>query len=79
MGKNVMKKTLSATEWLGSNICDHCKNECGEVLYDARTKFGPWATLCSACFPEIGLSTKMGLGLGQRYRKNNEGTYILDV
>ncbi len=32
--------------------------------YDAKTRLGPWANLCTACFVEHGVG--LGLGKGQR-------------
>lgn len=59
-----MKKTI----WYGSNACDFCGKNCGEILYDGKTKFGPWATMCQKCFHENG--TGVGLGKGQKYKFN---------
>jgi len=41
--------------------CDICQKPAG---YDAKTKAGPWAYLCGACFDVHGIGT--GLGKGQR-------------
>ena len=41
--------------------CDICQKP---AAYDAKTKAGPWAYLCGACFDVHGIGT--GLGKGQR-------------
>lgn len=48
-------------------VCDvHRFNEQTHVnaVYDARTKFGPWAFLCEDCFQSLGVG--LGTGLGHR-------------
>ena len=45
--------------------CDICKEPELVVYYDAKTKDGPWADMCSYCFATYGLG--LGTGLGQRY------------
>ena len=54
--------------------CDVCYSQVGDVMYDAKTVYGPWANMCENCFNTIGVG--LGTGLGQRYVKNNEGTFI---
>lgn len=57
-----MKKTI----WYGAHVCDFCGKSCETILYDGRTKFGCWATMCQKCFNENG--TGIGIGKGQKYR-----------
>jgi len=62
-----MKKTI----WHGSKTCDFCKNEITDGrLYDAKTKFGCWATMCHKCYIKNGVG--VGTGKGQRYELNKE-------
>lgn len=58
--------------WSGYTRCDGCGYECGEQLYDTRTKRGPWAVLCERCYPRLGCG-ELGTGLGQRYMKSDAG------
>jgi hypothetical protein len=55
--------------WHGSQICDSCISHCKDVgngdLYDAKTRMGPWAVLCTDCFDAVGIG--LGTGLGQKY------------
>jgi hypothetical protein len=47
--------------------CDiHLSEKGTEVMasFDAKTRLGPWANLCEACFAEHGIG--LGTGLGQR-------------
>ena len=60
--------------WTSSSECDFCHIDCGPVLYDAVTKYGPWATMCEDCWKKHGLNA-LGPGLGQRYELKN-GQYI---
>ena len=64
---------MATATWLGSHTCDFCHKEITDILYDAKTKYGPWATMCNSCFFNNGLG--LGLGLGQKYKLNN-GKFI---
>ena len=58
--------------WSSSHKCDFCQKDCGKVLYDAATKYGPWATMCEECWKKQGTGT-LGPGFGQRYElKDNK-------
>lgn len=46
-------------------MCDTCPpDNKAEAAYDGRTKHGPWAYMCEACFSELGVG--LGTGSGQR-------------
>lgn len=47
----------------------------GEIVYDARTKGGPWATMSESSFELFGAG-QLGLGSGQKYRRNAQGHLI---
>ena len=49
--------------------CDICHSQVGDVMYDAKTVYGPWANMCENCFNTIGVG--LGTGLGQRYVRRN--------
>lgn len=51
--------------------CDMCgaalydRERTREIFYDGKTKQGPWANMCRACFLQHGVG--LGLGRGQEY------------
>src|SRR5215471_5085314 len=45
--------------------CDMCHAFLPNVYYDAKTRMGPWANMCPACFRCLGIG--LGTGLGQKY------------
>ena len=45
--------------------CDICDCKITDVVYDGRTKSGPWAWMCEKCFHEYGVG--LGTGLGQKF------------
>ena len=53
---------MSATEAKVSKLpaCDFDRHH--TATYDARTKMGPWAFMCEACFERHGAGLGMGLG-----------------
>ena len=59
--------------WYGSTKCDICGNECVDILYDAKTNLGCWATMCKNCYRKHGLG--VGTGVGQKYIKNKHGKF----
>lgn len=44
----------------------------GELVYDAKTKQGPWATMTHTSFMTHGLGL-LGLGAGQKYQRMANG------
>lgn len=57
------------TKWLGKHKCDFCDvGLIKDVLYDARTIYGPWAVMCQEHFELFSLG-KLGTGYGQKYVK----------
>jgi hypothetical protein len=65
------------TYWL-SDVAKTCELGCGRSLHeefvDGRTKYGPWALMCIECWRATGF--KLGLGSGQRYKRQPSGLYI---
>jgi len=45
--------------------CDLCKQPYKEHVYDARSRYGWWANMCTKCFEDKGVG--LGLGMGQKY------------
>ena len=66
---------MKQTKWISSTTCDICKNKIDDVLYDAVTRYGPWATMCKQCWEEHSIH-RLGTGLGQKYVKNEAGEFI---
>jgi len=65
-------------KWLGSapDKCDTCDTPIGNIFYDAKTEFGPWACMCPSCFtlgPGLG---KLGTGFGQKFEKKDIQVFI---
>lgn len=44
----------------------------GEVVYDAKTRHGPWATMTEASWKAHG-NMQLGQGFGQKYVRNAAG------
>lgn len=44
----------------------------GEVIYDAKTRMGPWATMTQASFDVYGIGV-LGIGYGQKYVRDEHG------
>lgn len=44
------------------------------VMYDARTRIGPWALLCQESYDLVGMG--LGVGLGQRYEQQPDGRWL---
>lgn len=44
----------------------------GEVVYDAKTRLGPWATMTATSFHRH-TSGSLGVGLGQKYVRDEHG------
>lgn len=56
------KRAHTETEVIYLPNCDMCQTALAR--YDARTCWGSWANLCTACFGQYGAG--LGLGKGQR-------------
>lgn len=67
-----MPRYLSAEKMRADDFGNVFTNKPGEVVYDAKTVHGPWATMTQAAFDMYGTG-KLGLGLGQKYVRNECG------
>ena len=64
--------TSKNVKWLGKHKCDFCTGKLiVDVLYDARTIYGPWAVMCQEHFEMFSLG-KLGIGYGQKYTKQKD-------
>jgi hypothetical protein len=46
-----------------------------DVMYDAKTRMGPWANMTEESFKQHGYG-KLGLGVGQKYAKQTDGRWL---
>lgn len=67
-----MTRYYSAEQMDADDFGDSFTKEAGEVVYDAKTRMGPWATMTEKSFQTHGLGL-LGLGAGQRYVRNEAG------
>jgi hypothetical protein len=70
-----MTRYLSAEKLAHDDFEQPFTGAVGEVVYDAATWMGPWATMTEASFAVYGRG-KLGLGLGQKYVRNAEGHLV---
>lgn len=55
--------------------CDMCSAQLGNIMYDAKTRQGPWGCLCPTCFANHGVG--LGTGRGQKYEAHDDGAFHL--
>lgn len=67
-----MTRYLSAEKMDKDDFGVPFTKEKGEVVYDAKTKGGPWAMMTEKSFREHGFG-RLGMGWGQRYERNKDG------
>lgn len=57
--------------------CHTCSKLIRGVFIDGRTKAGPWAFMCEACWRDgLGLGGALGLGRGQKYKEQLDGKWL---
>lgn len=56
--------------------CDITGEPLGSVMYDGRTRQGPWACMSEHGWKREGCG-RLGTGFGQKYRRNEEGHFYL--
>jgi hypothetical protein len=64
--------------WLGEAPidCQTCPEKIDDCFYDAKTDYGPWAFMCPACFHLGPGLSRVGVGLGQEYTKQEDGRWL---
>lgn len=66
--------TKQPVYWSGPVQCDlNRKHELKTTMYDAKSIYGPWGTMCAECFPRYGIG--LGTGKGQKYEKQEDGKW----
>lgn len=67
-----MTRYLSAEKRTHDDFARAFTMKPGEVVYDAATRMGPWATMTEASWKAHGRGV-LGLGRGQKYVRNAAG------
>lgn len=67
-----MKRYLSAERRTEDDFHEEFTLKEGELVYDARTVYGPWATMTQKSYQLHGAGT-LGTGQGQKYRRTANG------
>lgn len=71
------KRYISAEQAAQDDFGDKFTGKKGEVIYDAKTAYGPWAMMTETSWKTHGNPRKaLGLGWGQKYVRNAEGHLI---
>jgi hypothetical protein len=70
------KPAGEAVYWLSPlSGCDICSGSFEAVMYDAKTKQGPWGNMCQKCYVKHGVG-RLGTGFGQKYEKQADGRWL---
>lgn len=56
--------------------CQITKARLGAVMFDGKTKHGPWAIMGEAAWELYGCG-RLGAGFGQKYRRNEAGEFYI--
>ena len=56
--------------------CQITKARLGAVMYDGKTKHGPWAIMSATAWELYGCG-RLGAGFGQKYRRNEAGEFYI--
>jgi len=56
--------------------CQITKARLGNVMYDGKTRHGPWAIMCEAAWELYGCG-KLGTSFGQKYLRNEAGEFYI--
>ena len=56
--------------------CQITKARLGAVMYDGKTKHGPWAIMSETAWELYGCG-QLGAGFGQKYRRNEAGEFYI--
>lgn len=71
-GTGEVVRYLSAEKMSKDDFGDPFTNQPGEVIYDAKTYGGPWATMTEKSWQLAG-AKQLGLGFGQKYVRQENG------
>lgn len=64
--------------WLSRvNATDDFGDPVTDVIIDGKTCFGPWGLMTPKSWARYsGTSGKLGLGMGQKYKKQSDGKWL---
>lgn len=54
--------------------CQVCHREIEDVVIDGQLRQGQWGYMCPSCHKNHGVG--LGVGLGQKYQKQADGTFV---
>ena len=67
---------MTSKYWLSTiDIHDDFGIPYNNVMYDAKTKMGPWANMSEESWMKF-TNQKLGLGIGQKYKKQIDGRWL---
>ena len=85
-GAEVMSRRRNGTVWFRVHKpltftptpteCQITNARLGAVMYDGKTKHGPWAIMGEAAWKLYGCG-RLGAGFGQKYRRNEAGEFYI--
>lgn len=67
-----MLRYLSAERMVKDDFAVKFTQKMGEIIYDAKTRMGPWATMTETSFKVYGMG-HLGVGHGQKYLRQANG------
>lgn len=62
--------------WCGQPAEDDFGVPVKDVLYDARTRHGPWALMTEESWRDHRAAPNLGTGCGQKYEKQPDGRFL---
>ena len=75
-----LKRYVSAETMTNDDFEVPFTHEIGEVVYDAKTIYGSWATMTQKSFDKYAhqfVRKNLGTGRGQKYVRNDQGWLVL--
>ena len=67
-------KTVYYTD--APEACDICRQKLKDTFFDAPTGMGSWANMCMPCWTKYRRSPKLGVGMGQQYRQQDDQRWL---
>jgi hypothetical protein len=67
---------MAAKYWMSPlGDTDDFGDKYDKVMYDGKTKMGPWANMTETSYKQFGIG-RLGLGYGQKYEKQADGRWM---